>query len=88
MRDALTGMVIGSRIAWVLGLLALLLAMLGAIGVFASMVEERRREIGGPPQNVHDPDLCRSRCRLQRDPPCLKHQTSWANDNLARACPG
>ncbi len=46
MRDSLTGLVIGSRIAWVLGILALVLAMLGAIGVFASMVEERRREIG------------------------------------------
>ena len=46
MRDSLTGLIIGSRIAWVLGLLALMLAMLGAFGVFASMVDERRREIG------------------------------------------
>jgi predicted permease len=45
-RDSLTSLVIGSRIAWVLGGLALVLAMLGAFGVFASMVEERRREIG------------------------------------------
>ena len=45
-RDSMTGLIIGSRIAWVLGLLALMLAMLGAFGVFASMVEERRREIG------------------------------------------
>jgi putative ABC transport system permease protein len=45
-RDSLTNLVIGSRIAWVLGGLALVLAMLGAFGVFASMVEERRREIG------------------------------------------
>jgi hypothetical protein len=46
LRDSLTNLVIGSRIAWVLGLLALALAMLGAFGVFASIVEERRREIG------------------------------------------
>jgi predicted permease len=45
-RDSLTNLIIGSRIAWVLGGLALVLAMLGAFGVFASMVEERRREIG------------------------------------------
>ena len=46
MRDSLSFVIIGSRIAWGLGLLALLMAMLGAFGVFASMVEERRREIG------------------------------------------
>jgi len=46
MRDSLDGLAIGSGIAWVLGLLALGLAMLGAFGVFASMVEERRAEIG------------------------------------------
>jgi ABC-type antimicrobial peptide transport system permease subunit len=34
-----------SRIAWAVGLLALLLATAGAFGVFAYMVEERRREI-------------------------------------------
>lgn len=45
MRDSSRNVVIGSRIAWVLGLLALVLATLGAFGVFASMVEERRREI-------------------------------------------
>ncbi len=45
-RESLTSLIIGSRIAWVLGMLALMLAMLGAFGVFASMVEERRREIG------------------------------------------
>jgi putative ABC transport system permease protein len=44
--DSLTNLVIGSRIAWVLGGLALVLAMLGAFGVFAAMVEERRHEIG------------------------------------------
>ena len=46
LRYSLMDLVIGSRIAWVLGGLALVLAMLGAFGVFASMVEERRREIG------------------------------------------
>ena len=45
-RDSLRSLVIGGRLAWVLGGLALVLAMLGAFGVFASMVEERRREIG------------------------------------------
>ncbi len=46
LRDSLTDLVMGSRIAWAIGGLALVLAMLGAFGVFASMVEERRREIG------------------------------------------
>ena len=45
-RDSLRSLVIGSRLAWMVGGLALVLAMLGAFGVFASMVEERRREIG------------------------------------------
>ena len=45
-RDSLSNLVTGGRIAWVLGGLALVLAMLGAFGVFASMVEERRRGIG------------------------------------------
>lgn len=36
----------GSRLAWALGLLALVLATIGAFGVFAYVVEERRREIG------------------------------------------
>jgi len=45
-RDSLRSLLLGSRVAWVLGGLALVLAMLGAFGVFASMVEERRREIG------------------------------------------
>ena len=46
LRESLTDLVMGSRIAWGIGGLALVLAMLGAFGVFASMVEERRREIG------------------------------------------
>jgi putative ABC transport system permease protein len=35
-----------SRLAWAIGLLALVLATVGAFGVFAYTVEERRREIG------------------------------------------
>jgi putative ABC transport system permease protein len=46
MRDSLQNLIIGSRVAWALGAVALGLAMLGAFAVFASMVEERRREIG------------------------------------------
>jgi predicted permease len=46
LRHSLRNLVMGSRVAWVLGGLALVLAMLGAFGVFASMVEERRHEIG------------------------------------------
>jgi predicted permease len=45
-RDSLKSLILGSRVAWVLGGLALVLAMLGAFGVFAAMVEERRHEIG------------------------------------------
>jgi predicted permease len=45
-RESLHGLRAGSMAAWVLGLLALLLASIGAFGVFASMVEERRQEIG------------------------------------------
>ena len=35
-----------SRLSWAVGLLALILATVGAFGVFAYTVEERRREIG------------------------------------------
>ncbi len=43
---ATQGTVIASRLAWAIGLLALILATVGAFGVFAYTVEERRREIG------------------------------------------
>ncbi len=36
----------GAAIAWAIGLLGLLLASVGVLGVFAYSVEERRREIG------------------------------------------
>jgi predicted permease len=45
-RVSLMDLVIGSRVAWGLGVLALVLATMGAFGVFAYLVEERRREIG------------------------------------------
>lgn len=37
---------IGSWVAWTIGVIGLVLAMIGAFGVFAHAVEERRREIG------------------------------------------
>jgi predicted permease len=43
---ATRGTAIASRLAWAIGLLALILATVGAFGVFAYTVEERRREIG------------------------------------------
>jgi ABC-type antimicrobial peptide transport system permease subunit len=43
---ATQGTLVASRIAWAIGLLALILATVGAFGVFAYTVEERRREIG------------------------------------------
>jgi predicted permease len=46
LRESLRDLVMGSRLAWTLGLLALGLATIGAFGVFAYVVEERRREIG------------------------------------------
>jgi hypothetical protein len=45
-RNSLSQLEFGSRVAWSIGLLALVLATIGAFGVFAYMVEERRREIG------------------------------------------
>jgi hypothetical protein len=45
-RVALSDLSLGSQFAWALGGLALVLATVGAFGVFAYMVEERRREIG------------------------------------------
>jgi len=46
MLSALGNLVFGSYVAWAIGLLALTLATVGAFGVFAYLVEERRREIG------------------------------------------
>jgi putative ABC transport system permease protein len=45
-RESLTRAVLASRTAWAIGALGLVLAMAGALGVFAQVVEERRREIG------------------------------------------
>ncbi len=45
-RMATRDVAIASRFSWVVGLLALILATVGAFGVFAYAVEERRREIG------------------------------------------
>ena len=44
--DALLVPRIGSWVAWTIGGIGLVLAMIGAFGVFAHAVEERRREIG------------------------------------------
>jgi hypothetical protein len=45
-RESITDLILGTGVAWALGIVALLLATVGAFGVFASHVEERRREIG------------------------------------------
>jgi ABC-type antimicrobial peptide transport system permease subunit len=44
--DALYAARVGSWVAWGIGAVGLLLASIGAFGVFAYAVEERRREIG------------------------------------------
>jgi predicted permease len=46
LRNVLRELRWAGRFAWALGSLALVLATVGAFGVFAYMVEERRREIG------------------------------------------
>jgi hypothetical protein len=45
-RDSLGTAVLASRGAWAIGMLGLVLAVVGAFGVFAHEVEERRYEIG------------------------------------------
>jgi len=45
-RQSLAASIAGSRVAWGVSALGLLLATIGAFGVFAYAVEERRREIG------------------------------------------
>jgi predicted permease len=46
LRGALRNSIVGAAIAWSIGLLGLALAIVGVFGVFAYVVEERRREIG------------------------------------------
>ena len=45
-RDSLTTAALASQVAWAIGVLGLVLAMVGAFGVFAQAAEARRREIG------------------------------------------
>jgi predicted permease len=45
MLGALSSLVFGSYVAWAIGVIALSLATIGAFGVFAYVVEQRRREI-------------------------------------------
>jgi len=45
-REELEKTRVGAAVAWAIGLLGLLLASVGVLGVFAYAVEERRREIG------------------------------------------
>jgi predicted permease len=46
LEDALLVARIGSRVAWAIGFVGLLLATIGAFSLFTQAVEERRREIG------------------------------------------
>ena len=46
LREELHESRVGAAVAWAIGLLGLLLASVGVLGVFAYAVEERRREIG------------------------------------------
>jgi predicted permease len=46
LRSSLRNSITGATIAWAIGLLGLALAVVGVFGVFAYVVEERRREIG------------------------------------------
>ena len=45
-RDSLTKAALASRVAWAIGGIGLVLAIVGAFGVFAQTAEARRREIG------------------------------------------
>jgi len=46
LREALKYSILGARVAWAIGVLGLVLAMVGVFGVFSYVVAARRREIG------------------------------------------